>query len=38
LSASSSSKLTKDELALTHESARSVKEVMSVLDRMNVPA
>jgi malate dehydrogenase len=31
-------KLTKEELALTHESARSVKEVMSVLDRMNVPA
>ena len=31
-------KLTKEELALTQESAQSVKEVMAVLDRMNVPA
>ena len=31
-------KLTKEEMALTHESAKSVKEVMSVLDKMNVPA
>ena len=31
-------KLTKEEMALTHESAKAVKEVMSVLDRMNVPA
>lgn len=31
-------KLTKEELALTHASAKAVKEVMDVLDKMNVPA
>jgi malate dehydrogenase len=31
-------KLNKEELELTQASARSVKEVMEVLDRMNVPA
>jgi len=31
-------KLNKEEMELTHQSAKAVKEVMSVLDRMNVPA
>lgn len=31
-------KLTKEELDMTHASAKAVKEVMGVLDRMNVPA
>jgi malate dehydrogenase len=31
-------KLNKEEMEMTHQSAKAVKEVMGVLDRMNVPA
>ena len=31
-------KLNREEMELTHASAKAVKEVMDVLDKMNVPA